>query len=160
MKKNHNIVRLLALSLFLTATGFASNSFAAGYKVNIDCYGTNGQPTWAGTTNYVTIDARINSAWDRVGRQKISNALCVAYGDTGITFSRNAFSPSKVSSIRVDTSGTDCFWIDRIRLKNESGTITNYWGVNNNTGYCVSGERDPNAHCLNGRSYNTWTFNK
>jgi len=163
-----NISKILAaLALCIFTVGFAKNA-SASYCVRVDCHGTGGLPDWAGTGDQLVIKSKINGTWATVWAGFISNAGCQSAGDDGYLFCKSGFTWSDVQALRVSIQGDDeydwidgddCFWIDDIHVTDGGGVSHIYWGVDNNTGYCVSDETDSSQYCLDGHAYSYWTFN-
>jgi hypothetical protein len=158
-----NIAKLFApvavISLGFLGLASDASADAAGFKVKIDCHGTNGLPTWSETTNNVKIIAYVNGYPITLrSPAPVTPAQCNV--EDGITVSYAAFSAPDVDKIIVSIDGSDAFWMDNVTLVNYDGKTEKKWGVENNVGYCISTNSadGANAYCLDGKSPASKTF--
>jgi len=154
------ISRLFALSALVVGAGFAGSAHA--YSIRVDCYGTGGTPGWAKTGNTITISTKINNVW---------KDLCVmtpnsCASDTNISVfgnprenicTNNNFLKKDVQEVRFTTNGNDRWFLDEWELFDATGS--NFYGTDNNTGWCFSADGDGNSqHCLGGVGYRSKTW--
>jgi hypothetical protein len=154
-----------ALALCLGALGICSSA-RADIMVVLDCFGNGGQPDWARSNNRITVTATIHVDGQpdfplTLGSSAVTD--CRSDDQGGGPFMSAAFNSSNVKDIRVTTNGTDVLFIDKIKLF--SGTrnvwgLAGRWGVDDNTGWCVSRDsRDGNnPFCTTGLAFTTWIF--
>jgi hypothetical protein len=146
--------------ILLGSAGFADDASAAtGYIVQSDCNGTGGVPSWANTSNQITVEIYVNEGWVLMsGAGAHSN--CANEKSFSIVFSG-----FPVTKVRVTTNGSDAYWIDDISLYGFNsaigGTVSliKTWGIDNNSGYCVSTDpADVEAQCYQAVAKTTWVF--
>lgn len=147
-----------ALAFCVSAMGMMGTAHAAGFSVRLDCHGTNGLPDWAATSNVITVSAKINGFYNVLGSIVPGASWCD--GEDEIVFSLASFSAADVDMIRVTTSGSNSFWMDRVTLRDTTSGAQHYWGVDNNVGYCTSTSPADGAYsyCYDGVAKATWYF--
>ncbi|HET6337996.1 MAG TPA: hypothetical protein VFG30_32465 [Polyangiales bacterium] len=154
----------LAAGLF----GFLGEAHAASaYKIQIDCYGVGGVPNWSHSGSNLYLEFYVNGSWrparpfgqDAYGAGAVPASLCNAEYELGGVLG-NYMQLGMIQKIRIRTTGSDTFWVDRLKLTQLSNGAWWEWGTNNTSGYCFS--TDPNdayAECWNGHSYSAIEFN-
>lgn len=147
-----------ALAFCVAATGMMGSAQAAGFSVRLDCHGTNGLPSWAPTSDTITVSARINGFYNVLGSVTPGASWC--NGEDEIYFSFAAFSAADVDRIRVTTDGDNSFWIDQVILRDTTTGGERHWGVDNNVGYCASTNFADGAYsyCQGAIAKATWYF--
>lgn len=156
MKSISKLVMAVAFGMGLSAV---TSEAHASFTMQVDCYGNNGQPSWATTTNGISFQAKINGYWEELAYGSIASC---PYDDS-YAFWSPAFNESNVTALRVTTNGSDTFWIDKAALwSGYLSTKVASWGVNNNVGYCISEDYSDgnNAYCWNGGAFDPFTFNR
>jgi hypothetical protein len=150
---------LTLLAPFVFAVGLSTTAHAS-FGVYIDCHGTNGVPNWTSTSNTVTTFVKVNGNWTWIDARPVSASMCDH--ENGFSFSYSGFSGYDVSTIEMQISGNDAFWIDKIMLLDGATWHTWQWGIDNTLGFCLS--TDPsdgkNQYCLNGFAQSLWDFDK
>lgn len=133
--KAHSASKVLAVFSFLAVlTGFAGGA-SADFKIRIDCHGDNGLPTWAATSDTISVGVRKGNAWINVGN--VSSPISCSTEDS-IILTKVGMDISEISEVKITTSGDDTFWIDRMSLLIGVNQVVKTWGTDNNVGYCVS----------------------
>jgi hypothetical protein len=131
----------------------------ADFTVAIDCYGVDGQPNWADTSNHVTVQARINGVWTQIAHASVT--------DCGYTNSFRIYKPgfevASVDAVRVNSNGSDAFWMDTVELIPHiyGNAAVARWGQNQDgIGYCISDDHGDghNAFCHDAEAYGQFTF--
>ena len=144
-------------AIFVVAAGFTSMAHAE-YTVQLDCHGTNGQPTWASTNDAIFIYTKINNVERQICSFFVVPSNCSMFDDALIACRRTDFPMSKVQSVIVRTRGSDTFWIDKVTLSDPTGQIR--WGEDDTTGWCLSTDpADGNSQfCVAGKAASGWSF--
>jgi hypothetical protein len=151
---------LAAVTLFLASTGF-SNTASAGFEVRIDGP-SGGYPSWGGSGNQITLEAKINNAWTFIHTfYAPSDPWCPS--DWCVGMGGWPWGAQDVQALRLTTDGTDTFWLDRLMLLDLSGNLVSYWGDDGDyIGDCFSRDSNDgrNAYCWNNRAYRSITYNR
>ena len=148
-----------ALAFCVSALSMMGTAQAAGFSVRLDCHGTNGLPSWAATSDVITVSARINGFYNVLGSVVPGANWCD--GEDEISFSLAAFSAADVDMVRVTTTGSNSFWMDQVTLRDSTSGAEYHWGVDNNVGYCVSRTASDgnNSYCFDAVAKTTYDFN-
>jgi hypothetical protein len=133
-------------------------STAHAWKVNIDCHGPGGAPSWASTNDTIYI----NVAYDGGGGKSVWSAAvpaskCDAEKELKFTGTGD---PSRIYYIEVYTFGNDTFWIDWLEIRTDSNAFVWSYGTSNDgSGWCISSTPadGSNAYCPSPASwYYAW----
>lgn len=162
-----HFLRLFAASAVgLVALSF-SNHARADLMVILDCHGNGGEPRdWPGTNNRITVSATIHIDGQQdfpltLGSSTVTD--CRNDDQGGGPFMKAAFVGSNVKDIRVTTNGSDALFIDKLKLYSGSNNVwglVGQWGVDDNTGFCVSRQSSDgnNPFCTTSLAWTTWIF--
>lgn len=138
---------LLILTLSTTAS--------AGFGILLDCHGNSGIPAWA-TGDDVEVYASINGVWVLVHTLDFPD--CSEDDNYYIPVSL-PFVWTDVGKLRLRATDIDMVWFDKVTLTDSGGVTRVQWGVDDNTGYCVSAEDEgENIYCKYGQAFDVWTF--
>ncbi|MBN2525051.1 MAG: hypothetical protein JXR76_01575 [Deltaproteobacteria bacterium] len=170
-----NVIAICAACIVAIGLTGSANAFSNDHvSICVDTYGVNGYPTWAGTNSSVKVEAKVGSTWYTFYQGAINeveewyNMPALA---TNICWESDEFTYYEVSEIRFTTYGGDALFFDRVILAGEErypqGTPywdeVKIWGVNNNSGYCLSTQTEneaARAYCHDGQFLNQRTFTK
>jgi hypothetical protein len=147
MTIRHVTKLLAALALCLGTTSTISTAHADW--IILDCHGTNGVPTWGGTTSTILVAATRTDGTSDVRWVAAPTGKCGADDAFPIFVNLNAQTVLPMRSIDVYISGPDEFFIDRIRVMNNLMTVEyTHFGANNTSGWCLSTQAEGNnASC-------------
>lgn len=143
---------------FIFTMFFAVTSANAGYGILLDCHGDDGIPWWA-DGDPMEIYVRINGVWDRVHTLPFPDCS----EDDSYYIPVAAFSWQEVGKIKIRAAdgSINMAWFDKVMLTDANELIRVQWGVDDNTGYCISDEDEgSNIYCKNGQAYKAWIFSR
>jgi hypothetical protein len=137
---NSNTMFIKSASRFVAAVAFCATSLSlagmahANYTIKLDCHGTNGQPTWAGTPNTIKVETqkKNNGVW-----ATLCNVVAPSCGteDSAVCTS-TSFVKADFSNVRISTNGNNAYFLDELIMSDAAGTVA--WGIDNNFGWCFS----------------------
>lgn len=176
--KNRTLRNLITLcAACIAAIGLAGSAVAYTndhVSICVDTEGVNGYPTWAGTNSTVKVEAKVGATWYTFYEGPM-NSVTEWYNCPAISWllcwESDDFTYFDISSIRFTTYGGDALFFDRVILAGEEvypqgapyWDETTIWGINNNSGYCLSTQAEDaaaRAYCHDGQFISQRTFVK
>lgn len=158
---------LSAAALCAGLTGYAGEA-QASYTVRVDCHGDNGLPTWADTSDTITVQAIIGTRWILLGSQTMVG-WCNQDAIWVLRKSARDMAAS-VDAIVISTSGSNAFFIDRVELfegylpdvpsKLYTPKLQAAWGESDSKGWCLSTDASDGNYgsCLGATAAQAWKF--
>lgn len=154
-------------ALLVGSFGSLSHAHASSrYKIQLDCHGPNGVPSWSHTGSTMYLEFYVDGRWiyaqpngvDAQGFGAIPASLC----DSDLELGGNLgsyMSSGMIQKIRMRTDGDDAFWLDYMKLTDLVSGQTWQWGVNGGAGYCLSTDpNDAESACWNSAAYSSIEF--
>ena len=159
MKIKH--LNWLFAALAFVASSSSTFNTAQAWFLRIDCQPGSLGPSSAAanTSDPIEIWVLVNGSYEFVqSLPPVSNACSTDFGFLSYGF---PFRPaSEVQSIWINKANQDMFWIDRVRLYNDSGSINKTWGTNGFTGWCLTYDQAQNAVFCNQLPQNGFDFDR
>lgn len=134
-------IKSMKRTLLLLAFSMGALSVAGGaqaqYSVILDCHGDGGLPSWAQTTDKITIKVYVHGYEDFTAWT--TRAILCDKDEQLILQSNNFKDARDVTKITISTSGHNTYWLDKLLVVGR--IYRQQWGVDNNVGWCFS--KDP-----------------
>lgn len=156
------LTRLVAVVAFwLGSLGALGNAQAANFNLVIDCHGTGGVPSWAHTSNIISVFMTLDGSEFLIGAFQVPASACDQEDEIWI-HNAPGVSGFDVDGFVIRTNGSNTFWIDQLKLIDDDTGATWTWGTDNTVGWCVStSAADGNSpHCSGGVAGNPYLFPK
>ena len=154
------LFQVIAVSCAIVGPLGAANAAQAqaSYRIMVDCRGTGGVPSWAGTNDDVEIWVKINNAWQKEYDAPIPNSKCDTENEFVWTV-MEGFTADDVQAVAFYIYNTDTFWIDEWELQYSNGDDRWHEGTDNTTGWCLSEDSgDASSYCWNGVADEPWVW--
>lgn len=126
----------------------ASASMCQSFDLVIDCHGDNGNPSWAGTSNTVSLYTVVDGQWNWI--DSLSGLSGVCNDEDQVVF-QNIGNFYEIDHINFRIDGSNMFWIDHWYIVdtcyNPDNVVYTY-GIDDNTGICLSkGPESSYSYC-------------